>query len=303
MTIRCCYSLISLLIFHTRLNLIMIEKYWEYLAAAISLYFVIHFVYPRFQKKKSATERSRENDVSNDNYSDVEEDDGVAPALPEDLEHVPLKFDILSTDVMIKNSRDFYEKMNRRRTIRTFSSKSFPKEVIYNIIKTAGTAPSGAHTEPWTFVVVESMDIKREIREIIETEEETNYKKRMGKKWTTDLKPLRTNWIKEYLTEAPYLILVFKQSYGLKPDGTKKNHYYNEQSLSIAVGFLLAAIHNAGLFSLTSTPLNCGPAIRLLLNRPSSEKLAFLLPVGYPSEGCLVPDLHRKPLYEIMIEY
>lgn len=87
------------------------------------------------------------------------------------------------------------------------------------------------------------MDIKREIREIIETEEETNYKKRMGKKWTTDLKPLRTNWIKEYLTEAPYLILVFKQSYGLKPDGTKKNHYYNEQSLSIAVGFLLAAIH------------------------------------------------------------
>ncbi|XP_044748463.1 iodotyrosine deiodinase 1 [Coccinella septempunctata] len=282
----------------------VIEKYWEYIAAAVIIYCVTYFTYRWFEKKKSFEEgKSRNRSYNNDNYSDAEEDNDIAPALPEDLKHVPLKFDILPTDMMIRNSRDFFENMNRRRSIRLFSSRSFPKEIIYNIIKTAGTAPSGAHTEPWTFVVVESMDIKKEIRRIIEAEEETNYKKRMGKTWTTDLKPLRTNWIKEYLTEAPYLILVFKQTYGMKPDGTKKIHYYNEQSLSIAVGFLLAAIHNAGLYSLTSTPLNCGPSIRVLLNRPISEKLVFLLPVGFPAEGCLVPDLHRKPLYEIMIEY
>ncbi|KAI4470551.1 nadph nitroreductase [Holotrichia oblita] len=166
-----------------------------------------------------------------------------------------------------------------------------------------GTAPSGAHTEPWIFAVIESFDIKEKIRAIIEEEEEINYKKRMGKIWTTDLKPLRTNWIKEYLTEAPYLILVFKQLYSFRENGIKKLHYYNEQSVSIAVGILLAAIHHAGLVSLTSTPLNCGPAIRKLLGRPLSEKLTILLPVGYAAEGCTVPDLKRKDLEQIMVKY
>lgn len=132
--------------------------------------------------------------------------------------------------------------MNQRRTVRHFSTEPVPKEIIFNIIKTAGTAPSGAHTEPWTYVVVGDLDMKRKIREIIEQEEEINYKKRMGKVWTTDLNPLRTNWIKEYLTDAPYLILVFKQLYSFKSDGTKKLHYYNEQSVALAAGILLAAI-------------------------------------------------------------
>lgn len=133
--------------------------------------------------------------------------------------------------------------MNKRRTVRHFSTDPVPIAVIRNIIKTAGTAPSGAHTEPWTFVVVSSQDIKQKIREIIEEEEEINYKKRMGKTWTTDLKPLKTNWIKPYLTEAPYIILVFKQLYSFREDGQKKLHYYNEQSVCIAVGILLSAIH------------------------------------------------------------
>ncbi|KAG5892008.1 hypothetical protein JTB14_024449 [Gonioctena quinquepunctata] len=192
--------------------------------------------------------------------------------------------------------------MNKRRTVRNFSSENVPREIILNIIKTAGTAPSGAHTEPWTYVVVSSQDMKQQIRQIIEDEEEINYKKRMSKVWTTDLKPLRTNWIKEYLTDAPYLILVFKQLYSFREDGQKKMHYYNEQSVSLAAGILLAAIHYAGLVSLTSTPLNCGPALRTLLGRPNSEKLTLLLPVGYPAEGCEVPDLKRKPLNEILVE-
>lgn len=177
--------------------------------------------------------------------------------------------------------------------------------------------------------MVSDEKIKTQIREIIEHEEEINYCKRMGKKWTTDLKPLRTNWIKEYLTDAPYLILVFKQMYSFTDDGEKRIHYYNEISISIAAGMLLTAVHvslnkitsftcnwinffkyemfyivfqYAGLVALTSTPLNCGPALRSLLGRPSYEKLALLLPVGYPAEECLVPDLTRKPLDEILVE-
>ncbi|XP_067007639.1 iodotyrosine deiodinase 1 isoform X2 [Anabrus simplex] len=123
-----------------------------------------------------------------------------------------------------------------------------------------------------------------------------------GDQWITDLKPLKTNWIKEYLTTAPYLILVFKQQYSLKEDGTKRIHYYNEMSVALACGILITAIHYAGLVSLTSTPLNCGPALRTLLGRPNSEKLTLLLPVGYPAEDATVPDLKRKPLEDILVE-
>lgn len=164
------------------------------------------------------------------------------PALPKDLKHIPLNFQKLPLEEQINRSKEFYMLMNQRRTVRHFSTEPVPKEIIFNIIKTAGTAPSGAHTEPWTYVVVSDLDVKQKIREIIEQEEEINYKKRMGKIWTTDLNPLRTNWIKEYLTDAPYLILVFKQLYSFKSDGTKKLHYYNEQSVALAAGILLAAI-------------------------------------------------------------
>ncbi|XP_063216049.1 iodotyrosine deiodinase 1 isoform X2 [Bacillus rossius redtenbacheri] len=226
----------------------------------------------------------------------------ISSALPVNLQHVPLEFSRLPAEESLRRSQEFYQLMSGRRTVRFFSSDPVPADVIRNIIKTAGTAPSGAHTEPWTYVVVSDPDVKQKIRDIVEEEEEVNYKKRMGVKWTTDLKPFKTNWIKEYLTTAPYLILVFKQLYSFKEDGTKKIHYYNEISVSLASGILLAAIHFAGLVSLTSTPLNCGPALRSLLGRPSYEKLTLLLPVGYPSQEATVPDLARKPLHEILVE-
>lgn len=283
------------------------ELYWQYFVTGVLLWVTIK-VYlsysrnPNLNKQKESKKDSCDvvKEIDSD-YEEIEED--IVPALPKDLKHIPLNFSKLPKEESLKKSEEFYRLMNNRRTVRHFSNEDVPKEIIYNIIKTAGTAPSGAHTEPWTYVVVSSAEVKEKIREIIEAEEEINYKKRMGIVWTTDLKPFRTNWIKEYLTEAPHLILVFKQLYSFKSDGKKKLHYYSEQSVSLAAGLLLAAVQYAGLVSLTSTPLNCGPALRTLLERPSYEKLCLLLPVGYPSKDCLVPDLGRKPLQEIMVEY
>ncbi|XP_050311846.1 iodotyrosine deiodinase [Anthonomus grandis grandis] len=289
-------------------NEMFFEMYWQYFVAGLVLWLTVKL--GLYMKKSRSTEtivedkQTKAHRVSrNDSDSESSPDDDLCPALPLDLKHIPLNFSKIPQEESLKRSEEFYQLMNRRRTVRHFSTKGVPKEIIRNIIKTAGTAPSGAHTEPWTYVVVSDPETKRKIREIIEEEEEINYKKRMGKVWTTDLKPLRTNWVKEYLTDAPYLILVFKQTYSLKPDGGKKIHYYNEQSVSLAAGILLAAIQNAGLVSLTSTPLNCGPALRALLQRPISEKLTLLLPVGYPAEACLVPDLTRKPLDDILVEF
>lgn len=247
--------------------------------------------------------------VSPDQQAEINEDEIVddgsslfTSALPDDLAHVPLTtYKQYSEKEMIERSAQFYDDMNNRRTLRYYSSKPVPKEVIENIVRTGATAPSGAHTEPWTFVVVSDADLKQSVRTIIEDEEEINYTKRMGNQWTTDLSPLKTDWVKEYLTTAPYLILVFKQAYGFNADGTKKNHYYNEISVAISTGILLAAIQKAGLVTLTSTPLNCGPALRTLLGRPTNEKLMILLPVGYPAENALVPDLKRKPLEEVSV--
>lgn len=194
--------------------------------------------------------------------------------------------------------------MNDRRSVRSYRREPIPPiDIIENCIRAAGTSPSGAHTEPWTFCVITDMEIKQSIRDIIESEEELNYAQRMHKQWTTDLRPLKTNHIKPYLTDAPYLILVFKQTYGVTKQGKRKQHYYNEISVSIAVGILLCALQAAGLSSLVTTPLNCGPALRALLNRPVNEKLLVLLPVGYPAENCKVPDLERKQLDDIIVRY
>ncbi|KAG9484110.1 hypothetical protein GDO78_009819 [Eleutherodactylus coqui] len=227
-----------------------------------------------------------------DDWPDVEE---------ENISHVPFSPRRYSEEEMLKRSKEFYELLNQRRSVRFISDEAVPREVIDNIIRAAGTSPSGAHTEPWTFVVVEDPEVKHKIREIIEEEEEINYRKRMGDKWVTDLKKLKTNWVKEYLDSAPYLILIFKQVYGVLSDNRKKTHYYNEISVSIACGILLAALQNAGLVTVTTTPLNCGPRLRLLLDRPINEKLLMLLPVGYASKDATVPDLQRKPLEDIMV--
>ncbi|XP_041279973.1 iodotyrosine deiodinase 1 [Onychostruthus taczanowskii] len=233
----------------------------------------------------------------------LEEEEGEEEwqGLEENVAHVPFIGERYSEAEMIKRSQTFYELLNKRRSVRFLSDEPVPREVIDNVIRTAGTSPSGAHTEPWTFVVVQDPYLKHKIREIVEEEEEINYKKRMGDRWVNDLKRLRTNWIKEYLDTAPYLILIFKQVYGRLPNGKKKTHYYNEISVSIACGILLAALQNAGLYTVTSTPLNCGPQLRVLLQRPANEKLLLLLPVGYPKKDATVPALTRKPLEDIMV--
>uniref|UniRef100_A0A3Q3JSQ0 iodotyrosine deiodinase n=1 Tax=Monopterus albus TaxID=43700 RepID=A0A3Q3JSQ0_MONAL len=219
----------------------------------------------------------------------------------EDLPHVPYSPLRYPVETVLKRSQDFYTLMNQRRSVRFISPEPVPQEVIDNIIHTAGTAPSGAHTEPWTFVVVSDPEMKHRIRLIVEEEEKVNYHQRMGEKWVHDLAKLRTNWIKEYLDVAPYLVLIFKQTYGILPNGKKKTHYYNEISVSISCGILLAALQNAGLVTVTTTPLNCGPQLRLLLKRPANEKLLMLLPVGYPASDAIVPDLKRKALGDIMV--
>lgn len=230
-----------------------------------------------------------------------EDEDWEDPAEEEDLAHVPYSPPRYSEESMLQRSTDFYRLMNQRRSVRFLSPEPVPRDVIDRVIHTAGTAPSGAHTEPWTFVVVSDPDMKHRIRLIVEEEEEVNYRQRMGDKWVQDLARLRTNWVKEYLDVAPFLILIFKQTYGILPNGKKKTHYYNEISVSISCGILLAALQNVGLVTVTSTPLNCGPQLRLLLNRPANEKLLMLLPVGYPAADATVPDLKRKNVEDIMV--
>lgn len=289
-----------------------VNEYWPFIVAGIVCYLGARFLYHSAVSWNPEPRKPQEQDyrtpdqVAELHDGDEMEEEGEGPdmtsALPWDLEHVPLNFQRLPTEEIIKRSDEFYTFMNARRTVRFFSTDPIPADVIRNIIRTAGTAPSGAHTEPWTYVVVSDPEMKKKIRDIVEEEEHINYTKRMGTQWTTDLKPLKTDWVKEYLTDAPYIILVFKQQYSLKEDGTKKIHYYNEMSVALASGILLTAIHYAGLVSLTSTPMNCGPALRNLLGRPTSEKLTLLLPVGYPAEDATVPDLKRKPLEDIMVE-
>ncbi|KAJ9577780.1 hypothetical protein L9F63_005636 [Diploptera punctata] len=287
-----------------------VNEYWPFIVTGIICYLGARFLYHSAVSWNPEKYKNRKNYRTPDEVAEIDADEfeddvgqlDMSSALPWDLEHVSLDFNRLPVDETIRRSQEFYTFMNQRRTVRFFSRDPVPADVIRNIIRAAGTAPSGAHTEPWTYVVVSDPEVKRQVRDIVEKEEEINYTKRMGPQWTTDLKPLRTNWIKEYLTDAPYLILVFKQLYSFKEDGTKRIHYYSEMSISLACGILLAAVHYAGLVSLTSTPLNCGPALRSLLGRPTSEKLILLLPVGYPSPDATVPDLKRKPLEEILVE-
>ncbi|XP_076025583.1 iodotyrosine deiodinase [Genypterus blacodes] len=232
---------------------------------------------------------------------DKEEDWVDGSEEEEDLSHVPYSPPRHPADTMLERSQDFYNLMNQRRSVRFISPEPVPRDVIDNVILTAGTGPSGAHTQPWTYVVVSDPDTKHQIRLIVEEEEELNYRQRMGDKWVQDLAKFRTNWIKEYLDVAPYLILIFKQTYGILPQGKKRTHYYNEISVSISCGILLAALQNVGLVTVTSTPLNCGPQLRGLLKRPANEKLLMLLPVGYPASDATVPDLKRKPLGDIVV--
>ena len=211
---------------------------------------------------------------------------------------------------MTERTSAFLNWMEKRRTCRDFSGKPIPKEIIENIIRTASTAPSGAHKQPWTFCVVTDPNIKKQIREAAEKEEKESYEGRMSQEWLKDLAPIGTDWQKPFLETAPYLIIVFKRSYEFETsssDGdhqTMKKHqnYYVTESVGLACGFLLAAIHNAGLVALTHTPSPMN-FLSKLLNRSENEKPFLLIPVGYAANECWVPDLKRKELNEVIAYY
>ncbi len=215
------------------------------------------------------------------------------------VQHVKEGYD--ENDLKEKAS-SFYNFMNERRSCRDFSNKPIPKEVIENIVLTASSAPSGAHKQPWTFCVVSSDEIKRQIREEAEKEEYESYNSRMPEEWKKDLLPLQTDWNKSFLEIAPYLIIVFKKSYDTDANGNKTNVYYANESCGLACGFLLAAIHNAGLVALTHTPSPMNFLIKVL-NRPANEKPFLLIPVGYAAADCWVPDIERRGLDEIAVFY
>lgn len=204
------------------------------------------------------------------------------------------------TNEMELRSQVFYKWMDKRRTVREFSDKPIPKKVIENILLTASTAPSGAHKQPWTFCVVTDATLKTKIREAAEVEERESYDGRMTEEWLNDLQPIGTDWQKPFLEIAPYLIIVFKRNYEQEAHNHKHKNYYVTESCGLACGFLLAAIHNAGLVALTHTPSPMN-FLTKILNRPENEKPFLLIPVGYPAEECWVPDLERKNIDEIAV--
>lgn len=207
---------------------------------------------------------------------------------------------IFSQEEMRTRSEHFYHWLDKRRTVRDFSDAPVPRDVIENILKAASSAPSGAHKQPWTFCVVTNAALKKQIREAAEKEEYQSYNGRMTEEWLQDLQPLQTGWQKPFLETAPYLIVVFKKAYDVLPNGTKRNNYYVAESVGLACGFLLAAIHHAGLAALTHTPSPMNFLSRIL-NRPENERPFLLIPVGYPAKETYVPKLKRKSLDEVAL--
>lgn len=202
-----------------------------------------------------------------------------------------------TSNQVLKQSKDLYELMDKRRSLRVFSDKPVEKKVVENIIMTASSAPSGAHKQPWFFSAVNSNELKSKIRVAAEKEEYENYTGRMSDTWLKDLEPFETNFEKPFLEIAPWLIVVFKKPFEIV-DGEKKQNYYVNESVGIAVGFLLAAIHHAGLVALTHTPSPMN-FLEKLLNRPPNERAYLLIPVGYPPDDALIPDIKRKGLKEV----
>jgi nitroreductase len=199
----------------------------------------------------------------------------------------------ISREESLQKAIAFRETIEKRRSIRFYSDKTVGKETIEQIIMTASSAPSGAHKQPWTFCAVSNQEIKTAIRKAAEEEEYENYHGRMSDEWLKDLAVFETDWHKEFLEIAPWLIVVFKKAYDLDEEGKKLKNYYVNESVGIACGFLISAIHNAGLVTLTHTPSPMN-FLQEILNRPDNERPFLLLPVGYPAEDAVVPVLKRK---------
>jgi iodotyrosine deiodinase len=215
----------------------------------------------------------------------------------------PFRFQRLPAEEQLRRASSFLQTMSTRRTIRSFSPEPVPFELIETAIKAAVTAPSGANQQPWRFVVVSNAEVKRQIRKAAEVEEREFYHRRAPREWLAALEPLGTDWRKPFLEIAPYLIVIFRLDYGLNRDAegheTKVKHYYVMESVGIAAGLLLSALHMAGLATLTHTPSPMG-FLSKILNRPKNEKPYLLIPVGYPAEGATVPRITKKPLPDVL---
>jgi iodotyrosine deiodinase len=217
-------------------------------------------------------------------------------------EPVALAWERLDPAEALERSRRFRATMAARRSVRAFSPEPVPYELIANALVVAGTAPSGAHQQPWTFAVVSDPALKERLREAAEAEERDFYDRRATDEWKRAIEPIGTDWVKTHITDAPYVIVVFEQAWRPGPGGTRLKHYYVRESVGIAVGFLLAALQMSGLCALTHTPSPMG-FLRELLGRPENERPYVLIPVGYPAADATVPALRRKALDEIAVRY
>ncbi len=217
-----------------------------------------------------------------------------------DYPFVPLDPERHPPDVMRRRAEAFYRLMDRRRSVRDFSSEPVPRELIETAIRTASTAPSGAHRQPWRFVVVGDPEIKREIRVAAEAEERKSYEERMPDEWLEALAPLGVDWRKPFLEVVPWIVVVFEELYGFYPDGRKRKNYYVRESVGIACGLFITALHHMGLATLTHTPSPMRFLSRIL-GRPKNEKPYILFPVGYPAADARVPDLERKSLDDVSL--
>jgi iodotyrosine deiodinase len=214
---------------------------------------------------------------------------------------IPYRPERLPEDEMLRRARDFYAELDRRRSVRFFSPDPVPRELIELAIRAASTAPSGAHRQPWKFVVVGDPALKREIRIAAEAEEHESYVGgRMPPDWLEALAPLGTDWRKPFLETVPWIVVVFEELYGLEADGRKRKNYYPKESVGIACGLFIAALHRMGLATLTHTPSPMAFLSRIL-DRPANEKPFILFPVGYPAPDAEVPDIRRKALAEVSI--
>ncbi|TAF64256.1 MAG: nitroreductase family protein [Cytophagales bacterium] len=224
------------------------------------------------------------------------------PSIRDMQKMIQYQKETFSEATMLSRSQQFYHWLDGRRTVREFSDQPIHKAVIENIILAASTAPSGAHKQPWFFCAVSDPAIKKEIRTLAEKEEYENYHGRMSEEWLDDLKVFGTDWHKPFLEIAPWLIVIFRKSYEIDENGKKHNNYYVQESVGIATGLLLSAIHQAGLVALTHTPSPMN-FLAKILNRPAEEKPFLLIPVGYPVANTQVPDLKRKTLSEMSYFY
>lgn len=218
-----------------------------------------------------------------------------------DHSFVPYNRDQYEANEMVERCRLFYEWANTRRSVRDFSEKPVPKEVMENLIMTGSTAPSGAHKQPWTFCLISNKELKSKLRELAEEEERKSYGGRMSDEWLKDLEPLGTDAVKEFIDIAPWIVIVMKRPYEIDVEGKKHQNYYVNESVGLAAGFFLMAVHHAGLVALTHTPSPMN-FIAKALKRPDNERPFLLIPVGYPAENVKVPDLKRKGI-DAVIDY